>query len=297
MNPQPNSSRGLAYSLAATVMFATSLVCAKHGLEGFNPHTFSIVSTVTAASCAFLFIIFTRNYRILVIRTRTSRLRLLLLGLTTGAGTIIVWTAMKSMDPSFTAFLLKFVGVFAAIAGALLLHEKLRAVEIMAFVIMIVGAGVSLVGRWHVVGTGPILVFAACVLGCAQMLIGKLETHTVSVPALAFYRMAIAAVVVLLWALRTDNIDFHVPTRYWCSAALSALIGPCTGAILTYHSYRYWHLARSSMVQTAIPLFVLPLAYLFLDQLPASRELIGGAVILTGAFWLAWIHLSRAKSP
>jgi len=37
-------------------------------------------------------------------------------------------------------------------------------------------------------------------------------------------------------------------------------------------------------------------AYIFLGTLPTSRELIGGCIILVGAFWLAFIELSKANN-
>jgi len=44
------------------------------------------------------------------------------------------------------------------------------------------------------------------------------------------------------------------------------------------------------MVKTAEPLFVLAPAYMVFGNLPAGKELLGGSIILVGAFWLAWIH-------
>ena len=295
MNTETNPMKGLSYSLAATVMFAGGLVAAKYSLEGFNPYTFSVILSTSAAIWAFLIALFSRNCRSLVIQRPKTKWRVLFLGLITGVGMIMAWTGMKMLDPSFVAFLLKFQPVFAIVMGAVLLHEKLLFNELVALMVMIAGACLSLVGRWHIVGTGTVLVLLSCVLGSFQLLIGKREAQTVPAIALVFYRVAIAAVIVTVWGLLQASLDFNVAASYWFSTVLAAFCGPCVGVFLMFQSYHYWHLSRSSMVHTALPLFVLPMAFLFLHKIPVTRELIGGAVILLGAFWLARIQLARAK--
>jgi drug/metabolite transporter (DMT)-like permease len=52
----------------------------------------------------------------------------------------------------------------------------------------------------------------------------------------------------------------------------------------------YWELSRASIVVVVQPLFVIPLAYLVFGKFPGGMELIGGMVILIGAFWLALVH-------
>ena len=296
MNAEANSLKGLCYSLAATVMFAGTLVAAKYSLKGFNPYTFSAVLAASAGIWAFFLALLTGNCRSLAIRRPKTRWKMLLLGLMTGAAMIMAWTGMKMLDPSFAAFLMKFQPVFAIFMGAVFLHEKLLFSELVAFIVMIAGVCLSLVGRWQIVGTGTVFVVLSCVLGSLQLLIGKLEAQTVPAIALVFYRVAIAAVIVTAWGLLQAGLDFNVAASYWFSTVLAAFCGPCVGVFLMFQSYHYWHLSRSSMVHTALPLFVLPMAFLFLRQIPAPRELIGGAVILLGASWLARIQLARAKA-
>jgi drug/metabolite transporter (DMT)-like permease len=78
---------------------------------------------------------------------------------------------------------------------------------------------------------------------------------------------------------------------------LGAFLGPCASFLLTFRSYRCWDLSRSAIVKTVEPLFVLPLAYAVLGKLPTGTELLGGCLILVGAFWFAWIQfVGRARA-
>jgi drug/metabolite transporter (DMT)-like permease len=126
-----------------------------------------------------------------------------------------------------------------------------------------------------------------------QLLIAKIKVTQVHPTIMVFYRNGIAAVLMGAWMILTGKAELHVDWSYWLATILGAFIGPCAGFILTFRSYHYWELSRASMVMTMQPLFVLPLAYLFLDKLPDPKELLGGSIILVGAFWLAYIHLRK----
>jgi drug/metabolite transporter (DMT)-like permease len=158
---------------------------------------------------------------------------------------------------------------------------------------MISGGVLSTLGRWEFVGTGVVLTLIA---GCAvavQMLIAKARVHEIHPNILVVYRVGVASIVILIWCLLTGRIDFQVEASYWYVTLLGAFLGPCASFILTFRSYRYWDLSRSSLVRTVQPLFVLPLAYAVFGKLPVGRELLGGSIIMAGALWLAWIHFRR----
>ena len=295
MNTETNSLKGFFYSLAGTAAFAAGLVAGKHALDGFDPFTLCVVATAGAAVWTLLIALVTGTCRSLVVRGYAAWRQVCLLGVISGVAMITLHSGMNRLDPSFVAFLFKLQPVFVILMGMVLLHERVLPRELAAAAVMLTGACFSVIGRWHVVGTGTVLILITSVLGAFQLFIGKLEAGIIPATALVFYRALIALVVVTPWVLATTGVDFNVAPAYWFSAALAALCGTSLGLVLMFESYRYWHLSRSSMVHTAMPLFVLPAAWLFLDRVPAARELLGGAIILAGGFTLGWIQLGRRK--
>jgi drug/metabolite transporter (DMT)-like permease len=127
------------------------------------------------------------------------------------------------------------------------------------------------------------------------MLAAKVGSRRVDYAVLVFYRLAIAAVVVAAWTLITGKADFRVAMPFWGATLVGALLGPCASFLFTFKSYRYWELSRAAIVRTAQPLFVLPMAYFAFGAIPRGRVLLGGFLILGGAFWLGWIHLSATR--
>ena len=289
---EKNSYKGFLYSLAATILLSTNFVTAKYGLQGFNPETFSLVWTTAAAVYALLIVLISGMKKQLVLPLPTLK-HMIWLGVTTGVAMILGWTALSLLDPSFTAFLWRFAPIFAIVGSVIFLGERLSGKEIIPIALMVLGSFISAMGRWEIVGRGVILLLLCCVLVAIQMIIAKAKVREVHPKVLVFYRAGIGAIVIMFWVFLSGKADFQVRASYWYVTLLGAFLGPCFSHLLTFKSYRYWSLSRSSIVQTSQPLFVLPLAYVFLGKVPVGKELLGGCVILAGAFWLALLHLGN----
>jgi drug/metabolite transporter (DMT)-like permease len=286
--------KGFLYSLAGTFFVSTNYITAKYALNGFNPETFSLIWTSAAAVYTFIIVIFTGHSKKMTISAHNIG-KTALLGLATGVGMIVSWAGLARLDPSFAAFLWRFAPVLIIVLSALFLDERLLFKELGPIAIMIIGGCLSVVGRWNIVGTGIILSLFGCCAFAVQMLMAKMVVADIHPNVLVFYRVGIGALVIALWTFLTGKADFSVKTSYWLVTFSGAFLGPCLSFILTFQSYRYWGLSRSTIVRTAQPLFVLPMAYLFLGKLPAENELLGGCVILAGALWFAWIHFIHIK--
>lgn len=130
-----------------------------------------------------------------------------------------------------------------------------------------------------------------------QHLIAKTRVSSVHVAVIVFYRSIIAFAVILSWGLIRGGLDFGATPGFWASTVLGALLGPCVSHIFYYKSFSYWQLSRSSLVSNVQPLFVLPMAYLFLGEFPDKMQLVGGAIILAGIFRLGWLHRNIRPQP
>jgi drug/metabolite transporter (DMT)-like permease len=218
---------------------------------------------------------------------------MLALGAATAVGMILAWKGLARLDPTFASFLWRFFPALTIVSGVLILKEGLSKKEAFAMAIMLLGGVWSVTGRWQTIGSGVTLTILACFAGTAQLLIAKSIIYQVHPNVLVAYRVGIGAALITCWVLATGTANFAVEVRYWYVTLLGAFLGPCASFLLTFRSYRYWTLSQSTMILTAQPLLVLPLAYAFLGTLPAARELVGGSVILAGGFWLAYIHLTK----
>jgi drug/metabolite transporter (DMT)-like permease len=286
--------KGFLYSLGGALLVSTNFVTAKYALQGFNPETFSLVWTCAASVYSFA-ILLVGGARRDQIFPMGSMKPMLALGITTGLCMVLAWKGLAVLDSAFASFLWRFFPVLTICCAAIFLKERLSVLELFAMAIMLLGAFWSMDGRWEGVGRGAILTILAGCAGAAQLLIAKSQTDRHHPNVLVAYRVGIASFFIACWVFATGNADFAVEAGYWYVTLLGAFLGPCASFLLTFRAYRYWTLSQSSIVLTAQPLLVLPLAYVFLGSFPTPRELTGGSLILAGAFWLAAIQVLRAK--
>jgi len=282
-------------SLGGTALVSTNFVTAKSGLAGFDPETFSLVWTASGAAFSLAIALAACGPARLVPPPRDLGL-LLALGLSTAAGMLLSWAGLETLDPSFQAFLFRFMPVVTVILGAVVLRERFLAAEVFPLALMVAGGLASSFGKFDVVGRGVALTMASCVCFAVQMILAKVLVSRGSAPAVvAFHRLFFGAVLVAAWVLPSGRADFSVGARYWAVTVVGAFLGPCLAHVLIFRSYRHWDLNKTALVSATQPLFVIPLAMLFLARSPAPAELAGGAVLLTGALWFSWIEM-RAGS-
>lgn len=274
---------------------STNYITAKYGLKGFNPETFSFVWTTAAAVYASIIALAIRASRDQIYPKKSIK-AMLGLGVSTGVCMVLSWSGLACLNPVLSSLIWRFFPVLAILSGVLFLKEKLSRYEVVSMIIMLLGSFISVCGRWQLVGKGVILTLLAAVVGAIQLLIAKTQTDKVHPNILVAYRVGIGAVITAIWAFVSGRADFDVEARYWAVTLAGAFLGPCASFLLTFRSYRYWALSQSSLVLTIQPLLVLPLAYVFLNSLPTFKDIVGGVIILTGAFWLAWIHIHRASN-
>ena len=286
--------KGLLYSLGGALLLSTNFVTVKYALQGFNAETFSMVWTCAAAIYAFGIALIGRQSRRRIYPAGNMK-GMLGTGICTACGMILAWKGLSTLDPTFASFLWRFFPVLTILSGILVLRERLSNKEIFAMAIMLFGGLWGVVGRWEVVGTGVTLTILASLAGVGQLLLAKSHIDKVHPNVLVAYRVGIGSILISCWVLATGVADFAVEIRYWCVTLFGAFLGPCASFLLTFRAYRYWTLSQSSLILTGQPLFVLPLAYTFLGSVPTSRELLGGGIILLGAFWLAFVQVTKTN--
>jgi drug/metabolite transporter (DMT)-like permease len=287
-----DNTRGFLYALGGTLLVSTNYITAKYGLKGFNPETFSLIWTLAASFYSLLVIIISGKLRHLVIPAKSIR-SILVLGLATGTGMVLAWSGLSMLDPSFASFLWRFSPVLIIILSVFFLGERLRSIEAVPIGIMVLGGAMTTFGRWHIVGLGVVLTLLGCVAVAVQMLVVKLNIARIHPNILVFYRVSLAALFITLWSVMNGKLHFEISAPHLAVTLLGAFLGPCASFLLTFRSYRYWELSRSSIVLTAQPLFVLPMAFLAFGKIPTGLELLGGFVILAGAFSLVWLHRAQ----
>ncbi|HUW56537.1 MAG TPA: DMT family transporter [Planctomycetota bacterium] len=300
MDDTPKSSgdlrKGFLYALSGSTLISVYFITGKYCLMGFNPETFCLVWISVTAFYAFLLVVVRGRVRELR-APRKARLSLLGVGVSTGVGLVLLYSGLKRIDPTFTAFIARSHPVMVILLGVIFLKERLRAVELLPLVLMLAGGVIGVWGRPRDVNVGVALASLGYVAFAFHRLFVKTASVHVRAEITVFYRAALAWVLIVVWTVATGRADFNVPGKYWLVAFVGALISPVLGNLLSFHAYRYYNLSQSALVLMIQPLLVLPIAYVFLGMLPSRQGLLGGLLILVGAFAVVWIHFSTSRKP
>ena len=222
---------------------------------------------------------------------------LLAMAVLTAGGMLLGWEALDRLNPSYAAFLWRFGPLATILMAVVILGERPSRIIIAPAALMILGGFTSAAGQWNVVGTGTILLLLSALLRAIMLLIAKAKIHGLEPDTIAFYRAAITCVLVAAWGWMTGGLDFHVAAPYWTWTILGALLSPCLGHIVLFHSFRHWHLAYTGIVMTSQPLIVFALAFMFLGSTLSGQEWLGGAMILAGGVWIAFTWWSGRRQP
>jgi drug/metabolite transporter (DMT)-like permease len=288
-NLRTNSrTKGFLYATVAMLLITTNFVNNKLLLSGFNPATFGLLWAIFATFHTTMILLFQRQAQEVIQLQPAYLKRLLLIGTIHGVGILFTWTSLDYLSPSIAALIWRFLPVLMLLLGVVFLGENISVYEIVPIALMVVGAFVSVAMTWAEFGIGVILAIIACLITAVQMVIVKQAVSDISPELLTLYRNGFGAVIIGIWGFSTQQINFHVPLSFWIIIFFGALIGESLTFIFFFRSYQYWELSRTGMVRTCEPIFVLLWSFLVFGTLPEGQELIGGLIILLGAFWLAW---------
>lgn len=290
--------KGFLYAASAAVVLSfTTYIFSKYAMdkeEGLNAATFAFFWTLSAS--VYLLLLLAARGKLGEIRLpRRVAVCMVAVGITGGLAHIFFWSGLALLNPTFTSFLMRFMSVLVILGCVIFLRERLSRSEVIAIAVMLVGGCICFVGKWEFSIRGAALILLCTVAGAAWRLLAKAGAPHVPPMAGNFYRCAVSAALIGLWAWATGGLDLAAEPSRWAAVFLGALLGPCIAMSLMFASYRYWDLSKTSMVVMAQPLIVLPAALVLPGPALELQQLIGGMIILAGGLWLVWMHQPSAR--
>jgi len=191
-----NTLKGFLFSMLGTIFLASNFVAVKYALQGFNAITLCVLWTLFASFWVVIFILATGKGRQIKLPLR-SLPEIIAMGFATAMATFFTWSGLAFLDPSFASFLWRFVPVLSILFSAFFLKERLMGKELMPIGIMVLGSCLGTLGRWHVVGSGVIMIFIAFIAIAVQNMIAKMKIKKAHSSVLSLYRVVMATFTVM----------------------------------------------------------------------------------------------------
>ncbi|MBC7300785.1 MAG: EamA family transporter [Nocardia sp.] len=284
------TSRDRLLGLTVVVLWGLNFLAIRIGLDHFPPFFFVALRFAVIAIPVLLFI--PRP----AVRTRW----LLLYG--TGFGILqfaFLFTAMRTgMPTGLASLVLQSSAPFTVVLGAVLLRERLRPVQVAG--LAVAAFGMVIIGADRMAGAAllPVLLTLAGGLGWAFGNIGARQAGTDS-PGYNPMHLTLWMSVVPVLPMLALSMAVEGPGTGWRAigtafsadglpalaalAYIAVLATVCGSGLWTYLMSRY-PAGTVAPLSLLVPVVGIAAAWAVLDEQPSVAALIGGAVVIAGAF-------------
>ncbi|MEU1985131.1 EamA family transporter [Nocardia sp. NPDC019395] len=284
------TSRDRLLALTVILLWGLNFLAIRVGLDHLPPFFFAALRFAVIAVPALLFI-----------PRPPVRMRWILL-YGTGFGILqfaFLFTAMRiGMPTGLASLVLQSSAPFTVILGALLLRERLRPVQIAGLCVAV--AGMALIG-WNQFAHASLLPVLLTLAGGFGWALGNIGTRqaTVETPSVNPLHLTLWITTVPVLPLLAISFIWEGPATGvgalantftadgWpalAALAYTALIATVIGSGLwTYLMSRY-SAGSVAPLSLLVPVVGFTAAWIFLGETPAPASLLGGAVVIAGAF-------------
>ncbi len=279
--------KGFLYAAASSVFVSLGFVITKIILKEVNSETSSVFFIGFGTLTSFL---------VLGVKKDLKKLKLFkaywqpltVLGFLGGASSLTWFYAIDLIGPSLTSFLIRFVIILTALLGIVFLKEKFNRVEVLGMVVAV--GGVFLItymsnngGQFLILGVSMALMSAF--FFSVMQLIVKLYAGRISPFMVNHFRLMLTLPILLVYALVTQKLQLpSYPTLIL--AFVGGVLTGVIGVTLFYKALELAELSKVNVIRTMDPFIVVLCAFLFLKEVPAPIQLLGGLVIVSGVLIL-----------
>jgi len=289
----PPALWGYALAIAGTACLCATYVVSKIVVREIGSETFNVIWF------GFGFLI-TMGYLLVSGQKEQVRLKrqhwgqVALLGLVNAISMSAFFKAIELIDPVLVSFFFRLEIVTSVLAGVFLLGERLGARELGGMILAITGAAVITYASGQLVLTGLLLVvFSAAFYTCSWLVARSCMTDGCSPTALAGFRALGTSLFLAVYVLAVGR--WRTPSLHAVLWMLGgSFFGPFLANSLNYRAIMHIGVARMSIIRNVQPLFLIPVAYLFLGTVPGLRQLAGGVVVLAGVLLVVSARLKEA---
>jgi drug/metabolite transporter (DMT)-like permease len=185
-----------------------------------------------------------------------------------------------------TGFVMRFMLVFSAILGALLLRERLGRIGVFGILTAVAGGLAISSGDLYGVNLTILLPFGAALCFAVGDFLSKIFVRKIDPVSVAFGNTTTAFFLFFAYALFTGQLSLAVAPEAVGYAVLIAAMGPIFGFMFLLKALKNWEFTKVMAVRTIEPVFTSILAFAVFAQTPTVVQFFGGTLIVAGILML-----------
>ncbi len=288
----------LLTALLATLIWASSFVIVKFGLEDLGPLTIAGMRYTLGALALLPFMLLRRRERKPIPGNLMVKLVLLGVSSYTIGNSALFW-GLKYIPANSASFLMGLIPLLVMIGGSILLKEIPSGRQVLGVVISLIGSGVFF---WKGLKPGEPLGVAIVTLGLlgfmAFSLLGRsiARARTLDTLVLTTLPLLIGGLITVCLALIVEGVPHFTPRSIWVVVWL-ALINTALGYLLYNYALRDLTALEMNMVMNLTPLGTALFSWALLGVSLELYQGLGMLVMIAGVVLVQLGNGKRGEDP
>lgn len=279
-------TKGYIFAFAASVALASSFIFSKSALNMIDMILFGFAWFGIGAilNTSWLFLKFRKNM-LSSFSGQILQIAIIIAGLE-GLATVSFYVAIQKMEnPAVVSFIGNLGPVLVTIMGITLLAEKYNKLQLMGIFLALGGVfaltfspGSELQNFFQ---PGSQYVVFASILFSIATIVARKNKERLNPELMSTIRSILLFIVFALIVL-VSNMELNYKKEVWQVIIIGSFLETLLTIVFAYQALRYIEAAKTSLIISTKAVWVLIMAYFFLNTFPGTLELVGGSFSIIG---------------
>lgn len=282
---EDKQQRGYLYAFVSSFGSGLSTVIGKWNLRQITPLLLNCLIFSIATLILFLWLLPRNELKQIKHLSSKGWFWIVMFSVFSWIAIMAFWAGVQKIDPSLASFVHRMEVPIAILLGVIVLGEKFKKIEFLGILLAMLGILIMQMTLRVEYTYGFWLVLVSSIFFGLTELFSKIAVKHVEPVILAFIRNAFLALLYWL-AFLIIGQDFHGLNKVWLGVIVLGFAGPILSRMVYLMALKRMELSKVAAISQTQPLFVIILSFVFLNQLPSFREMIGGFMILAGCLMM-----------
>jgi len=293
--------KGNILALLATISFSNVYIFSKLAMEDISLASFGILWFGLALLYNYLYYYFFTERKKLSSLPKKSKSILLLIGCSEVISIFAFFLSIQlTENPAIVSFLANTSPIFVILISFFFLGIRYRPLAIVGILITFTGVGLINFNNggfdWQALtSTASISALIFAIFYGVSLVLARSEIRNIPAAMITVSRNLFLFIGFILYAIFLMEMP-HYTSRSIMYVGLGSFFGPFMGIVLTFASLKYVDASITTLIGTSRSLFIIGGAYLFMNILPNSNQLIGGFLTIFGILIITFNDIKTMRN-
>lgn len=290
-------NKGLKFAFLTACISGFSIFAAKYFITKIDPILFTTLKNLIVALALTIYMLMFSRKSIVSIK-KSQWPQLILIGIFGGGiPFILFFSGLSKVSAIEGSIIHKTLFIWVALMSVYVFKEKITLKQIVGYLIVTIGVMFFSKVNFSNLGIGHLMIFIATIMWSIEYLLAKKALKNMSSTTLAWARMSIGVIFLILFSIVNGNINQGINLN------LSQMISVLSGSVFLLGYVVTWYYALSqakasavSLVLSLSPILTGVFTALFISKSIQIGDLTGWALIIIGVSMSLYYKINKRVS-